>query len=145
MMLDALRTRSALRALDSNTGAVAMTDLLVAFVDDRNGVSRWWIPGIGQDVSVVGQSPPAIAAALPGPAPDAPRAVFVRAFEYPQGYPGHTHRHRLAQVVYPVRGVVSVEAATGTSVLTRLTALAIPPWLDHRVAAHGNASSRSVF
>jgi AraC-like DNA-binding protein len=96
-------------------------------------------------VSVVGQIPLAIAAALPGPAPDAPRAVFVRAFEYPQGYPGHTHRHRLAQVVYPVRGVVSVEASTGTSVLTRLTALAIPPWLDHRVAAHGNASLRSVF
>jgi len=96
-------------------------------------------------VSVVGQIPPAIAAALPAPAPDAPRAVFVRAFEYPQGYPGHTHRHRLAQVVYPVRGVVSVEASTGTSVLTRLTALAIPPWLDHRVAAHGNASLRSVF
>ena len=96
-------------------------------------------------MSVVGQIPPAIAAALPAPAPDAPRAVFVRAFEYPQGYPGHTHRHRLAQVVYPVRGVVSVEASTGTSVLTRLTALAIPPWLDHRVAAHGNASLRSVF
>jgi AraC-like DNA-binding protein/quercetin dioxygenase-like cupin family protein len=79
------------------------------------------------------------------PAPDAPHPVYVRAFEYPQGYPGHAHRHRLAQIVYPVRGAVSVESPSGTWVVTRLTAVAIPPWQQHRVAAHGNASLRSVF
>src|SRR3954447_8076620 len=78
-------------------------------------------------------------------APDAPRPVFVRAFEYPLGYAGYAHRHRLAQIVYPLRGVVSVRAASGTWVTTRLTAVAIPPWEEHRVAAHGNASLRSVF
>ena len=76
---------------------------------------------------------------------DAPRPVFVRAFEYPQGYAGHAHRHRLAQVVYPLRGVVSVETDAGTWVVTTLSAVAIPPWEVHRVAAHGNASLRSVF
>jgi AraC-like DNA-binding protein/quercetin dioxygenase-like cupin family protein len=76
---------------------------------------------------------------------DAPKPVFVRVFEYPQGYVGHTHRHRLAQVVYPIRGVVSVETRSGTWVVGQLTAVAIPPWRDHRVSAHGNASLRSVF
>src|SRR5262245_13737395 len=83
--------------------------------------------------------------AQPGRPPDAPQPVFVRAFEYPQGYIGHAHRHRLAQIVYPLRGVVSVETDTGTWVVTTLSAVAIPPWHPHRVAAHGNASLRSVF
>jgi AraC-like DNA-binding protein len=69
----------------------------------------------------------------------------VRAFEYPQGYGGHAHRHRLAQVVYPIRGAVSVRTDTGTWAVTGLAAVAIPPWVAHRVAAHGNASLRSVF
>jgi AraC-like DNA-binding protein len=69
----------------------------------------------------------------------------VRAFEYPQGYGGHAHRHRLAQVVYPIRGVVSVRSAGGTWTVTEPAAVAIPPWCDHRVAAHGNVSLRSVF
>ena len=60
----------------------------------------------------------------PYPRPDAPHPVYVRAFEYPQGYPGHTHRHRLAQVVYPLRGVVSVETSSGTWVVATLTAVA---------------------
>ena len=76
---------------------------------------------------------------------DAPHPVFVRAFEYPQGYPGFPHRHRLAQVVYPMRGAVSVETGAGTWVVGSFTAVAIPPWREHRVAAHGNASLRSVF
>ena len=62
-----------------------------------------------------------------------PKPVFVRVFEYPQGYVGHTHRHRLAEVVYPIRGVVSVETRSGTWVVGQLTAVAIPPWRDHRV------------
>jgi len=76
---------------------------------------------------------------------DAPHPVFVRAFEYPQGYPGYPHRHRLAQVVYPIRGAVSVESGAGTWVVGSFTAVAIPPWQEHRVSAHGNASLRSVF
>src|SRR5689334_10806254 len=76
---------------------------------------------------------------------DAPHPVFVRVFEYPQGYPGVTHRHRVAQLVYPLRGVVSVETNAGTWIVTTLTAVAIPPWREHRVSAHGNASLRSVF
>ena len=81
----------------------------------------------------------------PRPASDAPHPLFVRAFEYPQGYPGFAHRHRLAQVVYPLRGAVSVETEAGTWIVTTLSAVAIPPWSLHRVAAHGNASLRSVF
>ncbi|MGH8977709.1 MAG: AraC family ligand binding domain-containing protein, partial [Acidimicrobiia bacterium] len=76
---------------------------------------------------------------------DAPHPVFVRAFEYPRGYAGHPHRHRLAQVVYPIRGAVSVETSAGTWIVGALTAVAIPPWQIHRVSAHGNASLRSVF
>ena len=66
-------------------------------------------------------------------------------FEYPRGYEGHTHQHRLAQVVYPVRGVVSVDTDAGTWVVTTRTAVTIPPWRRHRVAAYGNASLRSIF
>ena len=66
---------------------------------------------------VAGQTsfPPSVAP--PRRLADAPKPVFVRAFEHPQGYVGHTHRHRLAQVVYPIRGVVSVETTTGTWVV----------------------------
>jgi AraC-like DNA-binding protein len=76
---------------------------------------------------------------------EAPRPVFVRTFEYPQGYAGNAHRHRLGQLVYPVRGVVSIESAGGTWVVTTRSAVAIPPWHEHRVSAYGNASIRSVF
>lgn len=96
------------------------------------------IPRIGQPVPAVSQDAPRRLA-------DAPHPVFVRAFEYPQGYPGFPHRHRLAQVVYPMRGAVSVETGAGTWVVGSFTAVAIPPWQEHRVAAHGNASLRSVF
>ena len=81
----------------------------------------------------------------PRRAADAPHPVFVRSFEYPQGYPGFAHQHRLAQVVYPLRGAVTVETEAGTWIVTTLSAVAIPPWCRHRVAAHGNASLRSVF
>ena len=76
---------------------------------------------------------------------DALRPVFARAFEYPQGYQGNSHRHRLAQLVYPVRGVVSVDTEQGCWVVTRLRAVSIPPWTEHRVTSHGNASIRSIF
>jgi AraC-like DNA-binding protein/quercetin dioxygenase-like cupin family protein len=102
---------------------------------------------------VLGTGPAVVAVAAPehrgATAPrrlaDAPHPVFVRAFEYPRGYAGHPHRHRLAQVVYPIRGAVSVETTAGTWVVGALTAVAIPPWQMHRVSAHGNASLRSVF
>ena len=85
------------------------------------------------------------AAAPPAGSADAPHPVFVRSFEYPQGYPGFAHRHRLAQVAYPLRGAVTVETEAGTWSVTTPSAVAIPPWCRHRVAAHGNASLRSVF
>ncbi len=81
----------------------------------------------------------------PATAADAPYPLFVRAFEYPQGYRGHSHRHRLAQVVYPIRGVVSVTTEDGTRVVNERVGVAVPPWHKHRVSAHGNASLRSVF
>lgn len=74
-----------------------------------------------------------------------PAPVFVRAFEYPRGYPGHAHRHRLAQVVHPLRGVVSVTVDDRTWVVGPATAVTVPPWANHRVTAHGNVSLRSVF
>jgi AraC-like DNA-binding protein/quercetin dioxygenase-like cupin family protein len=81
----------------------------------------------------------------PATAADAPYPLFVRAFEYPRGYRGHTHRHRLAQVVYPIRGAVSVTTRAGTWMVTERAGVAVPPWHEHRVSAHGNASLRSVF
>lgn len=83
--------------------------------------------------------------AAPRRAADAPHPVFVRSFEYPQGYPGFAHRHRLAQIAYPLRGAVTVETEAGTWSVTTPSAVAIPAWCRHRVAAHGNASLRSVF
>jgi len=101
---------------------------------NRIETSSTLISEIGHDPGPIGQA-----------APDAPRPVFVRAFEYPRGYEGHSHRHRLGQLVYAVRGVVSVDTTRGSWTVTSRTAVAIPPWQRHRVAAHGNASLRSVF
>jgi AraC-like DNA-binding protein/quercetin dioxygenase-like cupin family protein len=97
------------------------------------------ISQIGQVVTLTGHEH------RPATMADAPHPVFVRAFEYPQGYRGHSHRHRLAQIVYPIRGVVSVRTGDGTWVVTERVAVAVPPWREHRVSAHGNASLRSVF
>lgn len=44
-----------------------------------------------------------------------------------------------------MRGVVSVDTDAGTWVVTTRTAVTIPPWRRHRVAAYGNASLRSSF
>ena len=74
-----------------------------------------------------------------------PHPVFVRAFEYPQGYPGYPHRHRLAQVVYPIRGAVSVESGSGHMGRGVVHGSRDPALAGHRVSAHGNASLRSVF
>lgn len=104
------------------------------------------ISPIGQAVTSFGQGPAALGHEhRPATAADAPHPLFVRAFEYPLGYLGHTHRHRLAQVVYPIRGAVSVTTRAGTWVVTERAGVAVPPWHEHRVSAHGNASLRSVF
>ncbi len=76
---------------------------------------------------------------------DTPRGLFVRSFEYPSGYIGNRHQHRLAQIVYPVRGVVCVETDAGRVTVSPYRAVAVPSWHTHRVSAKGNVSLRSIF
>ena len=76
---------------------------------------------------------------------DRPRSLFVRTFEYPVGYAGNFHRHRLGQIVYPVRGIVSVDSGARHVAVGPYRAVAIPAWSSHRVSARGNASLRSIF
>ena len=129
-----LRIFSALRAFESNTGAVAMTSPpQYRGSDDRNEGSAFGISRIGHLMSGAGHA----ANRGTSPSSDAPKPVFVRVFEYPQGYVGHTHRHRPAQVVYPIRGVVSVETRSGTWVVGQP-----PRWRSRRGAT--TASRRTA-
>lgn len=76
---------------------------------------------------------------------DAPSPLVVRVFEYPDGYTGNIHRHKLGQLVYPVRGAVTVTSESGRIVVSNFRAAVIRPWERHRVSAEGNASLRSLF
>lgn len=76
---------------------------------------------------------------------DTPLPLHVRAFEYPNGYQGHQHQHRLHQLVYPIRGIVQLETESTVITISPYRAVAIPSWLPHRLVAQGNTSLRSVF
>ncbi len=69
----------------------------------------------------------------------------MRVFEYPNGYAGNSHRHREAQLVYPLRGVVSVNTQHGEWLASPLRGVAIPAWTQHRVSAEGNAVLHNVL
>lgn len=69
----------------------------------------------------------------------------MRTFDYPRGYQGNLHRHREAQLVYPIRGVVSVATAHGEWLASPMRAVAIPAWQPHRVSAEGNTLLHSLF
>ena len=69
----------------------------------------------------------------------------MRAFEYPAGYTGNTHRHRLAQIVYPVYGSVSVTSEEAHITVSPYRAVYVPSWFSHSVTAAGKSRLRSVF
>ena len=69
----------------------------------------------------------------------------MRTFEYPKGYVGNLHQHREAQLVYPIRGIVSVTTERGEWLATRFRGVCIPAWQQHRVSAEGNTLLHSLF
>ena len=69
----------------------------------------------------------------------------MRAFDYPAGYRGNWHRHRLGQIVYPLRGVATIDTDVHHVTVAPHRAYAVHPWRPHRVSAVGNTSLRSVF
>ncbi len=73
------------------------------------------------------------------------RPAYVRVFDYPNGYVGNFHRHRIAQLVYPVRGVASVTTDHGEWIASPSQGTVIPPWIPHRVSADGNALLHCLF
>lgn len=73
------------------------------------------------------------------------RPAYVRVFDYPNGYVGNFHRHRIAQLVYPVRGVASVTTDHGEWIASPSQGTVIPPWIAHRVSADGNALLHCLF
>ena len=73
------------------------------------------------------------------------RPVYVRVFDYPNGYYGNFHRHQSAQLVYSLRGVASVYSNSGRWMVSPLRAVTIPPWENPRVGAEGNTLLHSLF
>ena len=73
-----------------------------------------------------------------------PTSVLAIATDYPPGHLLVWHRHRRAQVLYSVSGVLRVETADGMWTVPPQQAVLIPPDTDHQVQMF-DASTRSLY
>ncbi|MGL4291226.1 MAG: AraC family transcriptional regulator [Phreatobacter sp.] len=87
---------------------------------DIDGVRRAWIESIDQQ-------------------------TIALASDYPQGYLVKAHRHSRAQLLYALRGVVTVTTGMGRWVVPTGHALWIPARIEHAVEMLGRVSMRSVY
>ncbi|NKJ48498.1 AraC family transcriptional regulator [Burkholderia sp. SG-MS1] len=71
--------------------------------------------------------------------------VAVLAADYPHGAFVASHRHRRAQLLYAVEGVMLIEAQAGRWVVPPTRAVWLDPGLDHTVRMSGNVKMRTVF
>ena len=73
---------------------------------------------------------------MPRPPPrydHAPAPVAALAVDYPSGHETARHRHRDAQLIYAVSGVMRVETAQGQWVVPPTRGLWVPPETDHAI------------
>ncbi len=74
-----------------------------------------------------------------------PQPVAVLAADYPHGTFIATHRHRRAQLLYAVQGVMLIEAQAGRWVVPPTRAVWLDAGLDHTVRMSGDVRMRTVF
>jgi AraC-like DNA-binding protein len=74
-----------------------------------------------------------------------PMPVAALAADYPHGTFVASHRHRRAQLLYAVEGVMLIEAQTGRWVVPPTRAVWLDAGLDHTVRMSGNVRMRTVF
>ncbi|ANY17821.1 AraC family transcriptional regulator [Bordetella pseudohinzii] len=73
------------------------------------------------------------------------RAVAVLAADYPLGARIPRHRHRRAQLLYAIEGVMIIEARVGRWVVPPTRAVWLDAGLEHTVRMSGNVKMRTVF
>jgi AraC-like DNA-binding protein len=74
-----------------------------------------------------------------------PMPVAVLAADYPHGAFVAPHRHRRAQLLYAVEGVMLIEAQAGRWVVPPTRAVWLDAGLEHTVRMSGNVRMRTVF
>ena len=74
-----------------------------------------------------------------------PMPVAALAADYPHGAFVALHRHRRAQLLYAVEGVMLIEAQAGRWVVPPTRAVWLDAGLDHTVRMSGNVKMRTVF
>ena len=74
-----------------------------------------------------------------------PMPVAALAADYPHGAFVASHRHRRAQLLYAVEGVMLIEAQAGRWVVPPTRAVWLDAGLDHTVRMSGNVKMRTVF
>ncbi|SEJ57992.1 AraC family transcriptional regulator [Paraburkholderia tropica] len=79
------------------------------------------------------------------PFEDTPMPLAALAADYPHGAFVATHRHRRAQLLYAVEGVMLIEAQAGRWVVPPTRAVWIDAGLEHTVRMSGNVRMRTVF
>ena len=81
----------------------------------------------------------------PGEALDPDRPVLPSAGEYPDGFTIAVHRHHRAQLLYAVRGAMTVSTASGTWVVAPQQAVWVPAAVEHQVNCRGSVSMRTLY
>jgi AraC-like DNA-binding protein len=75
----------------------------------------------------------------------APRPIIALARDYADGHTGSFHRHSCSQLVFASSGVMTVTTETGMWVVPPFRAVWVPAYTEHRVAAAGRLSIRTLF
>ncbi|MGN3961686.1 AraC family transcriptional regulator [Burkholderia gladioli] len=79
------------------------------------------------------------------PYENTPRPVAAMAARYPNGLHIATHRHRRAQLLYAIEGVMQVTSETGAWVVPPTRGVWLEAGLDHAVQMSGHVQMRTVF
>ncbi|WP_251864660.1 helix-turn-helix transcriptional regulator [Achromobacter sp. Marseille-Q4962] len=74
-----------------------------------------------------------------------PRPVAALAVDYPDGHRVRRHRHRRAQLLYAISGVLVVDTAAGIWVAPPTRGVWVPAWTPHGIRVSGAARVRAVF
>ncbi|HEX7967308.1 MAG TPA: helix-turn-helix transcriptional regulator [Stellaceae bacterium] len=76
---------------------------------------------------------------------DVPRPIAAMAKDFPNGSQIPRHRHRRAQLVFAVHGVMVVWTAAGTWVVPPHRAVWMPPETDHSIRTWGDLAMRTLY
>ncbi|WCK80156.1 AraC family transcriptional regulator [Agrobacterium fabrum] len=75
----------------------------------------------------------------------ADRAAVGFSMDYPHGLASGMHRHRKAQLVYAISGMMHVETAEASFLLPPTKALFLPADVEHSIRMEGDVAMREVF